>query len=277
MSTIALAVPHTPWQPARVESTARLRKALDVCDDRGFELALAIEGTIYREFTDRAPNHVWALGMWKWLLETGADWCLQLQDDVQVAPNFWPALRAMLEALPSEADVIGLTSTHPVAQEIARRNHRWYRTPNNLVGWAYCLRREALAAFLSDRTHAPESFRTMNEDEQIGRWAELTKRTIWHPVPTLCDHDTSIPSSYSNDQHSLRRAQVTWRGYAAADLESVEFWRPGSVVEVFQSPPQRACWFCAERPVLSQSAKTGAAICGVCVGAIIGAFLGGQR
>ena len=245
MTSIALAIPHTPWVPERVESMAKLRSALGV-----------IPGP-YREFTDKAPNHVWSVQLWTWLYETGAEWCLQLQDDVMVAPCFWPALRAQLDALPEDADVIGLTSVHPMTPEIARRGHRWHRTEANLVGWAYALRREALGEFL-----ASERAKT-NEDEQIAYWTRASGRTVWHPVPAIVDHDTTIPSSYANDHHSHRRPQVTWRTFDEKDLTSADWWLPSGVPELLPMPAQRQCWMCEERPIKGQ-AKNGVGICEQC-------------
>lgn len=260
--TIATAIPHTPWVQARVDSMTRLRKEL--LASYGPEWATAP----YREFTDREPNTVWAEKLWRWLVSTGADWCLQLQDDVEVAPNFWPALRAMLGALPPEAGIVGLTSVHPMASlEIARRGDRWYRTPSQLVGWAYVLRRPALERFLMWRASMPAVER-MNEDEQIATFAVNIGATIWHPTPAICDHDTSIASSYDNDRCTMRRPTVTWRSYQAGDLESLEWWRPNGIPECFDTPVQRACWFCRVNRMDYQS-QSGAAICSGCIDACL--------
>ena len=87
---IALAIPHTPWVDERVTSMTSLLVALDLVEP----LTDAGPCFAYREFTERAPNAVWAEKLWTWLFETGADWCLQLQDDVIVAPCFWPILKS---------------------------------------------------------------------------------------------------------------------------------------------------------------------------------------
>ena len=264
MTTIALGIPHTPWVPARVESMARLRGELeihehdDTNDESGYPACSGTEAlekgmcgpplgpAHYREFTDRAPNNVWAEALWTWLHETGADWCLQLQDDVMVAPCFWPAIRAMLSALPPDADIVGLTSTHPMAPDVAKRGHRWYRTEANLVGWAYCIRREALGEFLEGRAQLPPKFREQNEDEQIAEWARVSGRGVWHPVPAIIDHDTSIPSSYKNDAHSHRRPQVTWRTYDERELTDPTWWIPSGTPELLAMPPQFECWACGK-------------------------------
>jgi len=271
---IALAIPHTPWVPERAESMSRLKQSLLIGETKELSAAGKSGLAFYREFTDRKPNTEWCSDVWSWLYETGAEWCLQLQDDVMVAPRFWPALRAMLSALPADAHVVGLTSVHPAGVEIARRGHRWYRTPGNVVGWAYCLRRDVLGTFLADRKKLGKSFLDQNEDEQLSIWTEKTGRTCWHPIPAICDHDTTIPSTYRNDRHSLRRPPVTWRDYGEASLVDPEWWKPSGVPELLGMPPQRACWFCSINPVLCASEKTGAGICGRCLTSCVAAGLG---
>lgn len=270
MTKIALAIPHTPWVPARVESMTRLRSQLGYEPvDASWPLGGPDE---YREFTDKEPNWVWSVKLWQWLHDTGAEWCLQLQDDVEVAPCFWPALRAALAALPADAQVVGLSAVHPLSLEIARQGHRWHRTPGMLVGWAYVLRRDFLGRVLAARTAGGGN--PPCEDVILGQFAQMSGG-VWHPTPTLCDHDTSIPSSYANDHHSHRRPQVTWRGYQEADLVSPEWWAPPQIVPTLPMPAQRECWFCLENPIMGASGKTGAGICGQCLGAILGMTLQG--
>lgn len=275
---IALAIPHTPWVEARADNLVKLF----------IDLALAIDPTgrpvsvgdppgdevEVRLFTERAPNTVWAEKLWTWAAETDADWLLQLQDDVFVAPYFWPSLRAMLSALPPEAEVVGLASVHPMAPEIARRGMRWYRTPGNLVGWAYAVRRESLKKFLADRQRLGATFCSQNEDEQLGLWAHKTGRMVWHPCPAICDHDTTIASSYENDAHTLRRPQVTWRTFDEREMMDTTWWKPSGVPDLLNYAPARACWWCMERPIKFTSAATGAGICGHCIHACMSAVLG---
>lgn len=268
VSTIALGIPTTPWVPERLASMQRLRVALHpggVACDR------------YAEFTERESNAEWSVKLWNWLYSTGADWCLQLQDDVIAAPCFWRALRSMLGALPESAAIVGLSAVHPMAPEMARRGHRWYRTTGMLVGWAYAIRREALGQFLEVREELTRQVGDKCEDVILGTFAARSGYGVWHPCPTIVDHDTSIPSSYANDHHSTRRPQVTWRDFGEGSLTDPEWWKPSGAVEILPMPPQRNCWFCLERGAVSNSAKTGAGICGVCLGACMGSVLQGGR
>ncbi len=247
--TIALGIPHTPWVPERAESMARLRAEL------------GNRPQFYREFDDKASNRVWARQMWNWAVETGADFFLTLQDDVMAAPCFWPALRAMLAQLPRGSS-LGLTQVHPVGAEVARRGHRWYRTQAWNVGWAYGMWREDLFEFARYELAAHPA---VNEDELVNQWHGDAGKFVWHPVPTIVDHDTSIPSSYANDHHSHRRPAVTWRGYAEADLTAPDFWKvSGEVPTLYPTVPAAACWNCATRRAVIRTPRV--ELCAVCVG-----------
>lgn len=221
----ATAISHTPWIPARVESLARLLAELGPLGRTD------LPGTEVRIFDERAPNWVWSETMWRWGAETQAHHVAFLQDDVEVAPNFWPALHAMLEAVPDQ--VIGLESAHPEGKSLALEGHRWATTSDYLVGPGYVLPRALLEEFLRWRRDAlrPKAVEEISEDSLIGLWCWCTGRRVWHPIPTIIDHDTSIESTYGNDAHSCRKPSVTWKDADVLDLnpkrlEHVDFWRP---------------------------------------------------
>lgn len=255
----------------------------------------------YREFTDREPNRVWSGKMWSWGVETGAEWFVTLQDDSLIAPCFWSALRAMMEAVPDTCRVLGLSSVHPMGREIERRGHRWYRTAAWCIGWGYAIRRDDLAEFLAWRVTHPSEVAHFNEDSLLNHWIRTTGRTAWHPVPTIVDHDTSIDSQYANDQHAHRRSSVTWRDYGEGSLTDPSWWRSyggaardvaneggiemlegatlGLAVHsrekgepaVLPVPRPMHCWFCEVRPTRLQVAN-GASICTVCVAKAVDAI-----
>jgi hypothetical protein len=225
--TVVLAIAHTPWLAERVTSMARLREQLS-------------SGHAYltdqREFTDRAPNAVWSEMMWRWAAESSAEWCLFLQDDAEVAPNFWAALHAILEALPVDADVVGLQATHPACPALATEGVRLVTTTDALIGVAYVVRRAALREFLRWRATGlhpgwnEPGPRFLSEDTMLGLWCAITGRKVFHPIPTIVDHDTTIQSTYGNDAHVHRRPLVTWRDagkYGPWDLEESDFWMGG--------------------------------------------------
>jgi hypothetical protein len=252
VTTIALAIPHTPWVPERVESFRRLRESLAESGAADHEKVL----------DERASNKVWPSQMWNWMLSTGADVCLTLQDDALVAPCFWPALRAMLTHLPERA-VLGLSAVHPKGPAHARNGSRWYCTQSLLVGWAYALRRFDLAEFVDWTRANPERVRRHNEDDLLNHWVTETGRLTYHPVPTIVDHDTSIASTYKNDAHIHRRATVTWRDYGAGSLTDPDFWLPSGDAPRARNPSEQVCAFCDRRPAVVWARDAG--ICRECL------------
>jgi hypothetical protein len=228
---IALGVSHTPWVPERVVSLDRLTRGLGL-NSYAAPVRRGAEHVWSRIFSERGPNWCWSESMWQWAAEDDSTHCLFLQDDVTVSPNFWPALQAMLHAVPDE--IIGLEAAHPAGRTIARAGGRWYTTADMLIGPGYVMPRESLHAFLEWRktSLARGALQAIDEDTMIGVFALATRRRIWHPVPTLIDHDTSVASTYGHDNHKNRRPSVLWTdgdvcGWELADLEEESWWRDG--------------------------------------------------
>jgi hypothetical protein len=223
---IATCVTHCPWRPERVESMARLRTQLGTQRGRG----------PYREETERAPNAVWSELQWRWAAGTEARWCAFLQDDAMLAPNWWPALEAMLAAVPDR--ILGLESVHPATMTLARAGKRWCSTADGLIGVGYVLPRETLREFLTWRAGLLKgAVEAITEDTLLDVFALSTGRRIWHPIPTIIDHDTSLDSTYGNDAHGFRRPLVKWSdgdvcGWTSGDLERPEFWAPDGVTHL---------------------------------------------
>lgn len=194
---IALSITHAPWIPERVEN---MRKLWEILRVDGF----------YHEETERCPNWVWSENQWRWSLETGADYCLFLQDDLRVAPDFWKALWSMLEAVPDQ--VISLYNGHPATKTLAREGYRWCTTADGLVGMGYVFPRALLQEFVTWRSFAlkPLAVEHITEDTLIDVWCVATGRKVWHPIPTIIDHLVELDSSYGNDAHRYRRPSVTW-------------------------------------------------------------------
>lgn len=245
IATVALAIPHAAWKKERRASYKRLCDALHMTDTMAPPWVIA-----YDAITERARNEVWSLHMWEWFVESGADWCLQLQDDAIPAPNFWACLRAMLESFPLPKpdgtsltpDVVCLESAHPAAPALAEDDVRWYSTAEGLVGVGYLIRRSVLVEFLEwRRTQLRAGWDTagrggstiLTEDTLLGIFCMCTGRRIFCPVPTIIDHDTEIASVYGNDAHVNRRPLVRWDAipeplrleWRPEDLEAPGFWQ----------------------------------------------------
>lgn len=223
MTTIALAIPTcADWVPERAASLERLRGELGV-NPWGAPITYDAAHVIaYGEFRDRAPNKVWSEQLWQWGYETGADYLLQLQDDVQASPRFWPQLRAMLEAVPDQ--VIGLEAAHPRGRQMAKAGVRWYTTADMLIGVGYVLPRAHLRQLLWWRAHQLIAGWSLDEDMLIALYCMTGGYRIWHPIPTIIDHDTSLASNYGHENHVCRRPSVTWK-----DVPAVTDWTPRAV------------------------------------------------
>ena len=233
--TFALVVSHTPWIPARVASMSRLRDALGTAgatvdrDEARVTTGAPDYLLAYHEETEKAPWWLWSDRMWRWGREQqGASHVVCLQDDAIAAPVFWPALRAMVAARPD--DVISLHCLHLATMTLARQGVRWASTADGLVGLGYVFPRAVLGEFLDWR---PKHLRAggaqeLAEDSHINVWAVSTDRRILHPIPTIIDHDTRVPST--NVAQTAPRPRVIWTdggagGWTDEDLVRPEFWR----------------------------------------------------
>ena len=257
----ALGLPHTPWVPERVESFARLRAGL------GLDEAAPVKAGLraVKIFDARESNRVWPGKLWRWAIGSGASHLVQLQDDVIPAPNFWPALAAMTTAVPDQ--ILGLEAAHPLGPEMRRTGRAWYRTRAWLIGVGYVSPIEGpngLRAFVAWCDAHPELVESSNEDSLVSNWAASSGFDIWHPVPTIIDHDLGVPSTYQNDAHhefSLwRKPTVTWRDVERVEaLESPDYWRL-TEPPLLPGPGTAQCWFCAAEPGRYTSQETGARI-----------------
>lgn len=263
MISFALAIPHTPWIPARTESLRRLT------------LALAAGSPAPRTcfFADREPNWSWSQKLWSWGLETDATHLLQIQDDVIPAPNFWKALHAMVEAVPDR--VIGLQGAHPKFRTMARDGHNWALSCAWLVGVAYVIPKPILAELVAYRKAEDETARVTCEDDFIAKFCVSTARPVLHPIPTIIDHDIEIESTYGNGDHMYRRATCTWREFGEKEIESTDFWRIRQQPPAVTSPHTERCWFCEGEPVLVGFKQTGALLGRSCLVQAVTHALGG--
>ncbi len=269
--TIALAIPHTPWIPARVESYHRIYESLLIGQDQGRSML-----TNYSVFDERESNRLWSQKLFRWALDTGASHLLQLQDDAIVSPNFWPALHAMIEAQPDR--IIGLEATHPLIPVQHKAGRRWYRD-YWLIGVGYVFPRVLLAQYVAWCEANPALVAEQNEDSLISLWAHKTGVAIFHPIPTIIDHDLGVESTYGNDGHyefsMYRKPLVTWRDVPSlAALEDADYWRCSEEsAPLLPGPGTSLCWYCAIADGKWTSAKTGARMCKQCMADMLGFML----
>jgi hypothetical protein len=272
--TFALAIPTTAdWRPERAASLGRLKSELGSLapELRSYGGANHEPTGGYKEFRDKAPNWVWSRELWKWAASTDATHLLQLQDDIRPMPEFWPVLRAMVEANPHRW--IGLQVNHPIARSLAHYGRRWFATQAWLVGCQYVAPLtgpDSLSEFLTWlEKNEPNLSKQQREHEDvtISTWLASTKRALYHPIPAIADVDLSIGSTYEGvdghiDDH--RRPVVTWQGYDPAMLKDPLFWELPSQIELVRGPDHGVCVVCNERPAQTRTRNL-IAFCAPCL------------
>jgi hypothetical protein len=229
--SLAIATAHTPWISDRARSMLRLQEQIaEGRADRGGGFAHWHE----MAFCERMPNHVWSELIWRWALETNRTHALFLQDDVILAPRFFRILRAMLVAKPSH--VIAFHVPQGRARDVFReRRLRWVTSLDGLVGWAYLMPKTHLLDFELWRATElrPRAAELTTEDSLLDAWALDRGVKLWHPVPTIVDHDVELASTYGNDRQLERSPTVTWKDipllfstndYDSGRLEEPAWW-----------------------------------------------------
>lgn len=177
----------------------------------------------------RAGSHSACDEACRWSLRQDVTHCLFLDDDAILAPRFCEILRAMTAGNPD--NVISLHSVHPRGPEMAAKGHRWYSTHAWLVGVGYVFPRALLEKFVDWRDGQPWGFiRKFGHDALINEWHGHTRRNVYHPVPTILQHDLSVPSTMGAEPDEPHRlSTVTWENYEIEQLIAPEFWRLGLV------------------------------------------------
>lgn len=241
--SIAIAIPHAAHKPGRKESLSKLLEHLP--DGQCRMLVLS----------DPLPHWEWSKRLWRWGLESGADYLVQLQDDVIVPENFIAAVKALLTSNPN--DVTALMGIHPLAREVARMGGKMHRTRAWLLGNAYALSHRFLAQFVPwVEAHESEA-RVFSEDAFINRYCVDTARDVWHCVPSLADHDTSVPSTWGADSNGHRRATVSWKEYMPKEIEDPAFWVHSGEVRLFTDNLRPRCWCCLNEDAFISFQETG--------------------
>lgn len=221
--TIALAFTHASHLPERKDSFLRLGLALG--DPPGPN----------KIFGGAEPRAAWSEAQWAWALSTKADHCLFIQDDVRVAPDFWPSLRAMLEAKPEE--LISLYSNHLASRILARtQTAAWYTLSDAVGGPIYAMPRAVLHDAMVWRAKslhdgAPDY---LAEDDTLALFCMATGRRCHYPVVSIADHDAALESSFGFAPSPFRRSAVTWAdvsvlGLAAGSLSDAAHWKGATV------------------------------------------------
>lgn len=160
-------------------------------------------------FDQRMPFWEWSEAVWNWAAEsTTATHFLMLQDDAILCDDFLMKLEEILQD--RSGDILGLQVAHPLAGKVWAEGSDIFTTTDMLVGVGYCLPISLLRKFIWWRNSALRTgaLEAIPEDTLLGLFATLHGHRIFHPLPPLVDHDTSIPSTCGNDEHPHRKCVV---------------------------------------------------------------------
>src|SRR5260221_7385540 len=117
-------------------------------------------------------------------------------------------------------DIIALSCAHPAARTIFMQGKPGYTTTDGLIGIGYIFPQAVLREFLEWRTNElkKHALERLVDDALINVFAMATGRAIFHPVPTVIDHDLELASTNTvekdgrrTDDGSYRIPLVTWR------------------------------------------------------------------
>lgn len=229
---IATSVVHAPWIPERAETIKRLRESLGVDAPGSSEIEDSTTPVgPYHEETIRGPSWIWQEDQFRWFATTDADVFFVTQDDQRTPGTklFWETMIAMLDG--SGAKVICFHAGLPAARTLFAAGEVAYTTVDGLVGQGFAMRRDVALDFQSFRANelvagaydcsALNSF-TRSEDNLIALFCMTRGIKIWHPIPTIIDHDLSLPSTNEGyDAHLYRSSQVTWEDARRTDHKIV--------------------------------------------------------
>lgn len=243
MTTIALAIPHCPWDSHRVKSLARIKQALEIRSDRDTcdrvrELAIFAE-------VGPTPNWVWSKKMFDWMALQTTDYVMQVQDDIVPCPRFWDTVHAALEGIGPQAEVISLYTIADIAAKLGKEKGNWMTSTDWMTGPTWICKTSFMREFVDFRENRLREgwienipLNSLNEDTLLGLGAAALGRRVYNPIPALVDHDTMLASQNNPGRklHKFDRASFSWKAWAGQpgndldDLTLPDFWRPRNPV-----------------------------------------------
>ncbi len=263
MSSIVIGIAHAAWDHRRHAPLERLNSSIRKDSDAWIEIV-----------SSQRKEHasVWAHRLWTWGARRNVSHCVFLNDDVTVCPDFADVCHAMVTAVPDQ--IISLQSSVPIHGVETWARSYWLTGPGYIVPTAL------LGALLTFADAWPDFHRKVNEDNFIMQWAWREQRPIWHAVPAIVQHDTTIPSTLGYDHHALRESSIPWTKFPAAPIRTVDYWTPSRMPPLVDCPwlptsrlqeiqarkgilPE--CAFCRGESIAVESPETGAALCRMCI------------
>lgn len=239
--TISLAIPHCRFDPHRVRSLASLKSALEIRNDRDEcdRAKVAIFPSV-----GPTPNWVWSAQVFEHLAAQDSEWSMLIQDDVIPIPGFWAVVTAAIEgAAAAGAEAFCFFTIVPPAGSFSKMGCNWVTTTDWMVGPCWAVRTSAMREFVEFRkTRLRAGWNSpgpdgrlksgLNEDTQLGLFLAATGRKIWHPLPSLVDHDVEVPSTYGNGGFAFNKSSFGWKDWSSLHGLPIEalrdraFWMP---------------------------------------------------
>lgn len=200
-----ISILHGPG-PEREAALKRLSESLGE-DNPGEYTCLVEKGP--------GPEHAFNGRRWQRALDEaklmGFTHCVFLDDDVVVCPQFARRVRQVILGAPEK--IIGLHAPHPAAKEAWEAGEKWITTSDGTLGPANVIPTPMLERFLHWRGTALRdgALESIDSDVLLGLFCRVHGLKVWHPVPTITDHDTMIVSTFGNENTRGRRSALTWK------------------------------------------------------------------
>lgn len=204
--SFAISIAHAAHREGRRDSLNRLLHLLGLSS--AHRVVVCAEPGKPSEWSDKQ----WA-GASLLAEQYGLTHAMLLNDDMVPCEGFMAAAERLIEARPNH--IVNLYNTHPLAKKAKADGLSWITSADGLIGNAYILPIAGLRAFREWRASSLKggTVDELSEDQLINLWAMQQGALIWHTVPALMNHDTTVPSCFGNTQ--LRRPAVRATGDAS--------------------------------------------------------------
>lgn len=219
-----IVVTTAPWATERNAMVERLERELDAG-----HMATGVPYYMHRgtEQASHVPNYTDAIteGI-KRASSFGCTHITLLPDDAILVPHFVEALSRLIEQRPD--DHLCLLSNHPSAKAAFDAGAVGYTTSFGSVLFGGTLRVSEWEDYLRWRDEVLTAESRLPFDNGVNLWLALQGRKTFKPLPSLCEHDTSLDSMLGNQWQENDPTQRAFRHsavfHADADLRQTD-WR----------------------------------------------------
>lgn len=213
--TVRLGISHAAFSPERQASFKRLLDQLDV-------------GQFWEVDVEYDHLGTGSLRPWLALLERAASsdatHFVFLPDDAILVPHFAEVLHDAIMQRPEH--LLCFQSNHDRSPEAAAQGHAWYTTDEGFTAFGATMPIAWVREHLAWRKANLREGITVQGDEGVNLWAMATGRKVWKSLPSLVDHDTTLPSLDGNDDHALVTARRPLVWDPSADLRERDWGTP---------------------------------------------------